>query len=153
MKETFREFITVIGSDKRVVLIMGDCGEGMCKDFALKNPDRFLNVGVCEQSMVGIAAGLALEGMIPYVITITPFLIERAFEQIKMDVDYMQANVKLIGYAHLRQAGLSHKCLDEHKLMSCFRNINCFYPKDAKEAIVYFRVSYESNKPAYISIR
>jgi len=112
MKETFREFITVIGSDKRVVLIMGDCGEGMCKDFALKYPDRFLNVGVCEQSMVGIAAGLALEGMIPYVITITPFLIERAFEQIKMDVDYMQANVKLIGYAHLRQAGLSHRVLE-----------------------------------------
>jgi transketolase len=153
MKKAFSDFIVGAGTNKRVVLIAGDVGEGMCKEFASLYPARFFNIGVCEQSMVGIAAGLALQGMIPYIVTITPFLIERAFEQIKMDVDYMKANVKMVVYAHTRDAGLSHKCLDEKKLMSCFCNITQFYPDNAREAISAFKVAHSVIGPTYTSIK
>lgn len=152
MKATFGKFIANIGYDERTILITGDVGGNMSDEFASKYPKRFLNIGVCEQSMVGIATGLALSGMIPYVLTIKPFLIERAFEQIKMDIDYMSANVKLIGYEHTREAGLSHKCLDEKKLMSCFRNLSTFFPENTHSLSEFLNASHNINGPTYISL-
>ena len=58
------------------------------------HPKRFFNMGICEQSLIGVASGMALEGLKPWVYTITPFLIERPFEQIKLDIDQQNVNVK-----------------------------------------------------------
>ena len=153
MRATFGKTIADIGEDPKVVLIAGDVGGNMKDEFSSRHPERFFNIGVCEQSMVGIASGLALSGMIPFVLTIKPFLIERAFEQMKMDVDYISANVKLIGYDHTREAGLSHKCLDERKLMSCFRNISVFYPDDAEDMKNTLHEAYSIQGPVYISLK
>ena len=81
--------------DKKIILLVGDIGYGIFDDFRKNHPKRFINLGICEQSLIGFAAGLALEGLKPWVYTITPFLIERPFEQIKLDVDQQKANVKL----------------------------------------------------------
>ena len=70
--------------DKKIILLVGDIGYGIFDDFRKEHPKRFINLGICEQSLIGFASGLALEGLKPWVYTITPFLIERPFEQIKV---------------------------------------------------------------------
>ena len=97
MRKIFGEWIyEKAKSDNDIYLIVGDIGYNLFDNFIKEFPDRYINIGLCEQTMIGIAAGMALSGLKPYVYTITPFLIERPFEQIKIDIDLNNANVKLI---------------------------------------------------------
>ena len=80
------------------LLKVGDIGYGIFDDFRKNHPNRFINMGICEQSLISVAAGMSLEGLKPWVYTITPFLIERPFEQIKLDINQQKANVKLVGF-------------------------------------------------------
>ena len=93
--------------DSRIHLVIGDVGAVMFEKFRRDFPSRFLNVGLCEQSMISVAAGMASEGLRPIVYSITPFLIERAFEQIKLDIDQMNLPVGLVGYSD-ETAGPTH---------------------------------------------
>ncbi len=76
--------------DERIVVLLGDIGVFAFQDVFTKYPNRCFNIGICEQSMVGMAAGLSMAGLIPIVHTIEPFLVERAFEQIKDDFGYQE---------------------------------------------------------------
>ena len=88
MRRKFGKLICELANkDKKIVLLVGDIGYGIFNDFRSKHPKRFFNLGICEQSLIGTASGMALEGLKPWVYTITPFLIERPFEQIKLDID------------------------------------------------------------------
>ena len=92
-------------------------------------------MGICEQSIIGFASGVALEGLKPWVYTITPFLIERPFEQIKLDIDQQKANVNLVGYADYPSLGPSHAELNGVKTMSMFKNIKSFFQKIAMKLL------------------
>ncbi len=134
MRREFGKIINEIAKkDKKVVLLVGDIGYGIFDDFRRDNPDKFYNLGICEQSLIGVASGMALEGLKPWVYTITPFLIERPFEQIKLDIDQQKANVNLVGFADYPTLGPSHSELNAKKLMSLFKNIKSFFPKNSKE--------------------
>ena len=88
MRRKFGKLINKLANnDKKIVLIVGDIGYGIFDDFRKNHPNRFLNLGICEQSLIGVAAGMSLEGLKPWVYTITPFLIERPFEQVKLDIE------------------------------------------------------------------
>ena len=77
MRRRFGKVITELaGQDKNIVVIVGDIGYRVFDEFRDKYPERFINIGICEQSMIGVCAGMALEGLKPWVYTITPFLIE-----------------------------------------------------------------------------
>ena len=81
MRRIFGKVINEIAKkDSKVILIVGDIGYGIFDDFRRDNPSKFFNLGICEQSIIGFASGAALEGLKPWVYTITPFLIERPFE-------------------------------------------------------------------------
>ena len=82
--------------DKRIMFIGSDLGIGTLKQFKAEMPDRFLMEGVSEANIVGIAAGLALEGRIVYINTIATFLTRRCFEQVALDLCLHNANVRLI---------------------------------------------------------
>ena len=124
MRKEFGRFMAEIASkDERVVLIVGDIGYMIFDEFILKYPERFFNFGICEQSMISAASGMALEGLKPYVYTITPFLIERPFEQIKLDIDEQKCNVKLVGYADYPTQGPTHAEINAEGLMKLFKNI------------------------------
>ena len=154
MREEFANVIIEIAEkDKDVYLIVADYGHELFDKFSKKFPEQYLNLGICEQSIIGIAAGMALEGLKPYVHTITPFLIERPFEQIKLDIDQQNVNVKLIGYADYPKAGPTHSELDAQKLMSLFKNIISYFPKNSKEAREALIESYNSPKPTFISLK
>lgn len=119
-------------TDPKLVLLMGDVGGGLFKDFERDYPDRYFNLGTAEQTMVGIAAGMALSGFHPVVYTFTPFILERAFEQIKIDVDSNNAPVLLCGWTDTSQ-GLTHSALHPAALLGCFTNVKMLTPKTKDE--------------------
>ena len=152
-KEFGRFMVEVASKDEKVVLIVGDIGYMIFDEFISKYPERFFNFGVCEQSMISAASGMALEGLKPYVYTITPFLIERPFEQIKLDINEQKCNVKLVGYADYPTQGPTHAEINAESLMKLFKNIKSYFPKDKEEAMNAFNKDHMSEKPCYISLR
>ena len=91
MRSTFASILEkIIDKDYRVVNVLGDIGVFSFRKSMEKFPDRVINIGILEQSMIGIAAGLSKQGLIPFVHTIAPFMVERALEQLKIDFGYQE---------------------------------------------------------------
>ena len=154
MRRCFGKVITELADqDDKIVVLVGDIGYQVFDEFRLKHPDRFINFGICEQSMIGASAGMALEGLKPWVYTITPFLIERPFEQIKLDIDQQNVNVKLVGFADYSTLGPTHAALNGEKLMQLYTNITSFFPKDGTETQSMVYEAYEKNGPSFISLK
>ena len=152
MRRIFGKIINELAfKDNKIVLIVGDIGYGIFDDFRRNHPKKFYNFGICEQSIIGSAAGMALEGLKPWVYTITPFLIERPFEQIKLDINEQQANVNLVGFADYPTLGPTHAEVDAKKTMRLFKNIQSFFPKNSYETKKF---TYEISKrkgPCFMS--
>jgi transketolase len=130
-------FIAAVDAGLDVVPVVSDStSTAKIGPFAQRFPERLINVGIAEQSLVSVAAGLALGGKIAATCNAAPFLISRANEQIKVDVCYNQANVKMFGL----NAGTSygplastHHSLDDISVMRGFGNVQIFAPADAVE--------------------
>ena len=118
--------------DDKLVLFMGDVGGGLFKLFEKDYPNRYFNLGTGEQSMVGIAAGMALSGWHPVVYTFTPFILERAFEQIKLDVVSNRAGVLLAGWQDTVH-GITHQATGATKLISCIPGLTLEQPETKLE--------------------
>ena len=154
MRRVFGKAINELAKrDKKIVLIVGDIGYGIFDDFRKEHPKRFFNFGICEQSIISCAAGMAIEGLKPWVYTITPFLIERPFEQIKLDIDQQNLNVNLVGFADYPTLGPSHAELDAKKTMGLFKNIKSFFPKNSNETEKAVYKSYRRKGPSFISLK
>ena len=154
MRRRFGKIITELADrDESIIVLVGDIGYRVFDEFRDKHPDRFINMGICEQSMIGVSSGMALEGLKPWVYTITPFLIERPFEQVKLDIDQQNVNVKLVGYADYPTLGPTHTELNGKKLMQLFDNITSYFPKDGDETRQVIYQAYKKNGPAFISLK
>jgi len=154
LRRTFGKIISQLAhDDEKIFVIVGDIGFRVFDDFREKYPERFINMGICEQSIISVSAGMALEGLKPWVYTITPFLIERPFEQIKLDIDQQKVNVKLIGFADYPTLGPTHSELDGKRLMSLCQNITSFYPGDGVETESMVMEAYNKDGPAFISLK
>ena len=154
MRRRFGKVITELADqDEKIIVLVGEIGYRVFDEFREKHPDRFVNFGICEQSMIGASAGMALEGLKPWVYTITPFLIERPFEQVKLDIDQQNVNVKLIGFADYSTLGPTHSELNGEKLMQLFTNITSLFPKDGDETQSMVYEAYEKNGPVFISLK
>ncbi len=121
--------------------------------FIKQFPDRLINVGIAEQSMVGTAAGLALGGKVAVTCNAAPFLISRANEQIKVDVCYNNTNVKLFGLnagASYGPLASTHHSIDDIAIMRGFGNIQIFAPSSPRECrqIIDYAIGYQG--PVYI---
>ena len=154
MRRTFGKIITELADkDERIYVLVGDIGYRVFDEFRENHSDRFINMGICEQSIIGVSAGMALEGLKPWVYTITPFLIERPFEQIKLDIDQQNVNVKLVGFADYPTLGPTHTELEGKKLMKLFKNISSFFPENGDETEMMTYQAHEENGPAFISLK
>ena len=154
MRRRFGKVITELaGRDENIIVLVVDIGYRVFDEFREKHPDRFINLGICEQSMIGVSAGMALEGLKPWVYTITPFLIERPFEQVKLDIDQQNVNVKLVGFAVYSTLGPTHTELNGEKLMQLFTNITPLFPKDGDETESMVYEAYQKTGPAFISLK
>jgi len=121
----------IINKDKKVYILMCDIGYGVFNDVWKDNPNHILNTGIQEQATIGMAAGMAMEGLKPFVYTITPFLMERPFEQIKLDILQQNQNVKLVSYGDYDILGPSH--ITDIDAVCKALKIKLFKPKNSKE--------------------
>ena len=154
MRRTFGKVISELADrDEKIYVLVGDIGYQVFDEFREKHPDRFINIGICEQSMIGVSAGMALEGLKPWVYTITPFLIERPFEQIKLDIDQQNVNVKLVGFADYPHLGPTHTELNGKEMMKLFTNITSFFPRDGEETREMTYQAYKKKSPTFISLK
>ena len=96
---------------------------------------------------------MSLEGLKPWVYTITPFLIERPFEQVKLDIDQQKTNVKLVGFADYPKLGPTHAELDGKKTMKLFKNIKSYFPKNSEETENFVKKCYKNKGPNFISLK
>lgn len=142
--------------DKRIFLITPDLGYRMLDQFREELPDQFLNTGASEQSAMGIAVGLALSGKIPFVYSITPFLIYRPFETIRTYINHEKIPVKLVGggrdkdYEH---DGISHWAEDVPEILGTLMNIKQIYPQTPYEIQTWIDVMINNKCPTFISLQ
>jgi transketolase len=141
--------------DDRVVFVGSDLGPGVLEDMKQHLPDRWFMEGVAEQHVVGMAAGLAMEGFIPYVNTIATFLSRRCYEQIVLDLCLHRLPVRLIAngggvvYAPL---GPTHLATEDIAILRCVPNMTIVAPCDADEMIRFMSASLDWPNPIYIRL-
>lgn len=138
--------------DPKVVLLIGDVAQEM-DEFKEKFPDRFFNFGLTEQSIISIAAGMAIEGLRPVVYSLTPFLFERPFEQVKIDIDEQRLPVLLIGNSDYPSHGPTHRALNQEGLIALFKNIHGYFPRNAHETEKAILDAYIMGEPAAICLK
>ena len=141
--------------DERVVFVGSDLGPGVLEDMKQDMPDRWFMEGVAEQHVVGMAAGLAMEGFIPYVNTIATFLSRRCYEQIVLDLCLHRLPVRLIAngggvvYAPL---GPTHLATEDIAILRCVPNMTIVAPCDAEEMARFMSASLDWPDPIYIRL-
>ncbi len=151
MRWTFQlALYDLMARDERVHLLWGDVGYGLFINHRKSFPNRCLNSGIAEQCMVGMAAGMASEGFRPICYTIMPVLIERAFEQIKIDVDQQNLPVGLVGHSN-GECGPTHQELNGPVLMGLFKNITSHFPA-SKEEIPTIIQNLNLEKPWFLGM-
>ena len=154
MRKVFgQELLSYASKDDNIFLIVGDIGFGIFDEYKDRYRERFLNIGICEQSMISFASGMALEGFKPVVYSITPFLIERAFEQIKLDINHQNANVILVGYDDYPKLGPTHKCLNIEKTMELFGNIKSYFPSNLESLKSNLNDAFSTVGPCFINLK
>ena len=141
--------------DPRVVFIGSDLGAGVLEAMRLEMPDRFYMEGVSEQAIIGIAAGMAMDGFIPYINTIATFLTRRCFEQLAVDVCMHHLPVRLIasgGGAVYAPLGPTHMALDDFALLRALPGMTIVAPSDAPEMERVMNASLDVDGPLYVRI-
>jgi transketolase len=141
--------------DERVVFIGSDLGPGLLDEMKTKMPERWFMEGVSEQNMIGMAAGLAMEGYIPYVNTIATFLTRRCYEQVALDLCLHNLPVRLIGnggglvYAPL---GPTHLAIEDMAIMRALPNMTVVAPTDADEMRRFMATTPDHAGPIYVRL-
>lgn len=156
MRDAFiKELLVAARSDPRVFLAVGDLGFGVVDDFALELPSRFLNGGVAEQNLLGVSAGLALEGYRPFVYSIANFPTFRALEQIRNDICYHKLPVTIVsvgaGVAY-GPLGYSHYGVEDIAVMRVLPHMRVLSPADPVEAQQCVHEALGSDGPVYIRL-
>lgn len=156
MRDAFIAELTVLAAaDPSVMLLTGDLGFGVLTDFADRFPDQFLNAGVAEQNMTGLACGLALEGRKVYTYSIANFTTLRPLEQIRNDVCYHDADVTLVsvggGFSY-GQLGMSHFATEDLAIMRALPNMEIIAPADPWETRLLTRQMAAKSGPKYLRL-
>ncbi len=125
------------------------------KRFRENCPDRLINVGIAEQNLIGIAAGIAAEGETVFATSFAPFIAERCLDQIRMNLGYMHIPVKLIGLSAGFEAGLSgcsHYGMEDAAVMRLMHNITVVTPADCAEIVKTIEAALDYKEPMYIRL-
>ncbi len=149
-------FYEIAKNDKRIYLVVADitAAAGVAS-FQKESPERFLNVGVAEQMMIGMAAGLALRGCIPFAYTIATFTIYRPFEQVRVDCAYQNLPVKLVGVGagvNYSTLGGTHHAQEDVAIMTAVPNMTVLAPCDPAETAAATRECVRIPGPVYLRL-
>lgn len=142
-------------NDENIFLLTGDMGFSVLERYIEKFPDRYLNCGVAEQNMIGMACGLALQGKKVFVYSIIPFVTYRVLEQIRNDLCYQKIPVKIVGIGTgtvYGVAGGTHHAIDDIGIMTSLPDIFVFSPGDPLEVEKILDESLKLEMPCYIRL-
>ena len=157
MRKIFAQFLlNKMQDNKNILLLTGDLGYGLFDEIRASFPDQFYNFGSSELTMVTAACGMAKENKIPYVYSITPFILFRPFEAIRNYIDHERTPVKLIGGGRNKEygyLGFSHWGEDDMKFMNNFENILSYKPNDDYELKETLEYSLNINLGVYINLK
>jgi len=141
--------------NKKVVVMVGDISHGIFGNFKKKFPKRYYNIGILEPTMISFAAGIAKSGLIPVAHTIAPFIIDRSFEQIKLDFCYhkLPGNIVSVGGSFDYSAlGCTHHTYSDIAVLKTLQNIEIFYPTTSIEFDILFKKNFANKKLSYFRI-
>lgn len=154
-KQFVKSMQDILYNDEKSVLLLGDIGVFGFREEIKNIPDRVYNIGILEQSMVSLAAGMARGGLIPFMHTIAPFMVERALEQIKVDFGYQELNGNFISvggsydYAGL---GCTHHCPGDVNTLLGVPGMNIYVPGTSSEFDRIIKNNYRLNTPKYFRL-
>ena len=155
MRNTFADqLFEEMKINKDIYLIVGDVGYGVFDKFKEEFPDRFINPGASEQLMIGMASGLAMDGKISIVYSITPFILYRPFEFIRNIVNKENIPIKIVGSGRDEDygaLGFSHFATDDEDIISNFENIKIYKPQSSSELNINEFLYHE--KPSYLNLK
>ena len=156
MRDAFIEELTLLAElDPDIILITGDLGFGIFDDFSRRFPNQFLNVGVAEQNLMMVSAGMALEGKKVYAYSIGNFPTQRCLEQIRNDICYHDLNVTIIGMGggfSYGQLGMSHHATEDISIIRALPNILVLAPTSSFEVRETIKSLYKLEGPAYLRL-
>ena len=149
--------LDIARTEKKLILISADLGRSSGLDrFKNEFPDQYLSVGISEQNMIGVAAGLAREGFKVFVTSFAPFLSMRASEQVRMNLGYMKHNVNLVALGSgvgMGYLGNSHFGLEDLSIIRAIPNLKISAPADTAElGKILYDYTYKTNGPSYIRL-
>jgi transketolase len=156
MRDVFSQWLVrACQADERIIVLTGDHGYSLFDDIRRECPDQYLNAGVAEQNLIGVAAGLAKGGFRPITYGLGAFIPIRVLEQIKLDICYEALPVVLIGdgagivYSTL---GASHQCTEDIAALRAVPNISLFSPADDREMSACLDMALHTEGPCYVRI-
>jgi len=156
MRKTFiQTLVKLVEIDPNIYLIVGDLGFSVIEPFKEKFPDRFINAGIAEQNMVGVAAGLAMAGKKVFVYSIVPFVTMRCFEQIRVDLCYQNLPVRLVGVGGGLDYGPSattHHAIEDIAIMRALPNMTVIAPGCNIEVDKLLTKANDLNGPVYFRL-
>jgi len=156
MRKQFRDTVIALAEqDDGIVMVLGDVSVYLFNDFKEKYPDRFYNMGICENTLVSVAAGLSSQGLFPFVHSIAPFITERSFEQIKLDMCYNQFGGNIVSCgASFDYAwdGATHHCYTDLAILRLLPGMEVIQPGSNKEVDILIRSQYRNGKPTYFRL-
>ena len=154
MRAAFSEaLVRLAKADPKVLLLTGDHGYALFDDFRRECPAQYINAGIAEQNMVGMAAGLVRVGFRPFVYGLSAFIPVRVVEQIKLDIAHDKLAVVLIGdgagfvYSHL---GTSHQSTEDIACTRAIPDLSVYSPSDRFEVTACMELAYQANAPVYL---
>lgn len=141
--------------DERICFITPDMGYSIIDNFQNTFPERYFNIGIAEQNVIAVAAGMALAGLKPYVYSVIPFIVHRCLEQIRVNIAYANTDVKIIGIGsgfEYGSAGTTHYGLEDISIMRSLPNMNIYAPGDMHEMEEITKLTAQDKRPTYIRI-
>ncbi len=142
----------ILAEDERTVVLLGVSGVGIAVDLSKEFPTRFVDAGIMEQSIVGIASGMAVAGMIPIIYGQSTFFIERAYEQLKIDFGYQKLGGNFVLYGNSTEFGVlgaTHCCPAALAAASMIPGLEIVTPGRADEFVSLFNETYSDGKPTF----
>lgn len=156
MRKQFKATVSdLAAADANVVVVLGDVSVYMFKEFWEQHPDRFYNMGICENTLISVSAGLAAGGYHPFVHTIAPFLTERSYEQIKLDMCYNNfgGNIVTCGASFdYAWDGATHHAYTDLAILRMLPSAQVFQPGSEAEVDAIMRATYNNGKTTYIRL-
>ncbi|MEM3860479.1 MAG: transketolase C-terminal domain-containing protein, partial [Candidatus Micrarchaeaceae archaeon] len=155
MRNRFAKEIEKKIEEGNTYILTGDLGFSVFERIKERFPDKYIDIGLSEQNMIGVAAGMSIAGQNVFVYSIIPFLIYRAFEQVRDDVCYQNLPVRMVGVGAglaYSDAGFTHQAIEDYGIMKTLPNVTILSPSDPDEVSVLMEQIENVNGPVYLRL-